>query len=119
MILITDDLYGIASRLREIDDDYRVYRNPDKHRFEVHSKSGLQVVCPWEELDARLIAYVRETRVQRLDELMRAIDEENARLELSEERERRDKLEYTAKDLAVYSGRLVAQGVEIPLAKQE
>ena len=37
LIRITDDVYFIASRLREIDDTYYVVYNATRGRYEVHS----------------------------------------------------------------------------------
>lgn len=63
---ITDDLYFIASRLKEIDPSYFVVYNLLKSRYEVHSKeqrgNTLCFVVPYDRLDARTIEYAKRTR---------------------------------------------------------
>ncbi|MBR6788459.1 MAG: hypothetical protein IKM44_01480 [Clostridia bacterium] len=63
---VTDDLYFIASRLKEIDPTYYVVYNLIKLRYEVHSKeqrgNTLCFVVPYGNLDARTIEYAKRTR---------------------------------------------------------
>ncbi len=63
---VTDDLYFIASRLKEIDPTYYVVYNLDKSRYEVHSDeqrgNSLCFVVPYGELDARTLDYAARTR---------------------------------------------------------
>ena len=64
--VITDDLYFIASRLKEIDPSYYVVYNLRRGRYEVHSdaqKGGtLCFVVPYNKLDARTLEYAKRTR---------------------------------------------------------
>lgn len=63
---VTDDLYFIASRLKEIDPSYFVVYNIKRGRYEVHSdgqKGGtLCFVVPYNVLDARTLKYAERTR---------------------------------------------------------
>ena len=63
---VTDDLYFIASRLKEIDDTYRVVYNVRRGRYEVHSDAQkgntLCFVVPYPVLDARTLNYAARTR---------------------------------------------------------
>ncbi len=63
---ITDDLYFIASRLKEIDPSYFVVYNLLRSRYEVHSKEQrgdtLCFVVPYKALDARTLEYAARTR---------------------------------------------------------
>ena len=66
LIPVTDDLYFIASRLKELDASYYVVYNTARGRYEVHSDaqkgSTLCFVVPYNELDARTLAYAARTR---------------------------------------------------------
>lgn len=79
LILITNDLYDISARLRAINDDYRLYYNGEKRRYEVHSakRCALQFVVPYDELDARTVAYAMYSRVENADTVFRDIERNN------------------------------------------
>ena len=62
-------VYDIEMRIREIDDDYRIFYNKEK------------LVSPYNEVDARLYKLVRRTRVERAGDIFKEIEEENERLE--------------------------------------
>ena len=63
---VTDDVYFVASRLKEIDPTYYVVYNLVRRRYEVHSdeqKGGsMCFVVPYGVLDARTVEYARRTR---------------------------------------------------------
>lgn len=63
---VTDDLYMIASRLKEVDPTYYVVYNLKRKRYEVHSKEQrgdtLCFVVPYDGLDARTVEYAKRTR---------------------------------------------------------
>ena len=77
---ITSDVLDIASRL-EIDPRYEVYRNLNKHRFEIHACGALQIAVPFARLDERTLSLVRETRVENADELLSRLEKQNAQKE--------------------------------------
>ncbi|MCH5151346.1 MAG: hypothetical protein J1F65_01655 [Clostridiales bacterium] len=83
MILITNDLFDIAWRLRQVCDDYRVYYNVEKNRYEVHNskKNTLEFVVPYGELDARTVEYARYSRVENADRIFAEIERHNAKLQ--------------------------------------
>ena len=54
-IRIYNDLYDVCDRVKEIHPDYEIYYDTAGKRYEVFAKGKLQVVCPYEKLDARLI----------------------------------------------------------------
>lgn len=66
LVRITDDVYFIASRLREIDPTYYVVYDRRKRRYEVHSDgqrgSSLCFIVPFAQLDARTVDYAARTR---------------------------------------------------------
>ncbi len=63
---VTDDVFFISSRLKEIDPSYYVVYNLLKSRYEVHSKeqrgNTLCFVVPYDRLDARTLEYAARTR---------------------------------------------------------
>ena len=87
------DVFLVEARLKEIDPGYVIYFNKLLRRFEVHNTFNkgdtLSLVVPFPEIDARLIPLVRKTRVERADEFLKEMEEENARIVAKqEERER-------------------------------
>ena len=81
--VITNDLYDIADRLRAVNDNYVVYYNTDKSRFEVHdgAKGNMEFVVPYDELDARTVEYALHTRVENAKRIIEEVEESNRRLE--------------------------------------
>ena len=80
------NVYLIPERIREIDDKYRVVRNVQTERYELHhlgqyEKTGNSfcLVIPYSELDARAVEYVNRTSVKNRNLLreLRKMDEEN------------------------------------------
>lgn len=81
-MLITHDLFDISSRLKEIDTNYTLHYNVRSGKFELHGKDDVVlIVFPYDRIDARMITHARRTRVERSQELMREIEENNARIE--------------------------------------
>ena len=82
MILITNDLFDIAWRLRAVNDDYRVYYNSEKSRYEVRDcrTKTLQFVVTYDELDARTVEYSLYSRVENAECIFAEIERYNAKL---------------------------------------
>lgn len=76
-IRITDDLYDVAARLREIDDRYEVWYDSIARRYEIHANGALQIAVPFAELDARTVSLVRKTRIERAERIIGQIDAAN------------------------------------------
>lgn len=87
LVKIEKDLFSICDRLKEIDGRYELFRNTVAHRFEVYIEKALQFVVPFQRLDARTLEFARKTRVERREQIVREIDERNARLEKQKEKE--------------------------------
>lgn len=81
LVLVKDDLFHIAKRLRQIDSRYKVYFNRKYKRFEIHAQGAMQIALPFDRLDERSVEYARKTRVENLEKLVREIEEDNARAE--------------------------------------
>ena len=76
-IEIREDVFDIAHRLKEIDGDYFPVYNLTKKRFEIHHRGRrdtLQLVLPYESLDARAIQRVKETRREWVENMLRDIE---------------------------------------------
>ena len=87
LVKIEKDLFSICDRLKEIDGRYEVFRNTIAHRFEVYIERALQFVVPFHRLDARTLDFARRTRIERRRQILKEIDEHNARVEKQKEKE--------------------------------
>ncbi len=80
---VRGDLYDIADRIREIDENYFIFYSYRHKRYEVHNRAQrngtFALALPYRTLDARALTLVRRTRAERADALLREIEEENAR----------------------------------------
>jgi hypothetical protein len=87
---VTGDLYSIADRLKEIDEGYFIYYSYKNRRYEVHNKNQrgqtLSLVLPYKSLDERTVRLVRKTRSERMESLVKQMEEENARIEREQTR---------------------------------
>ena len=84
LIEIKGDVHDISDRIREVDEEYRLYYDPLHHRYEVRRKGELCVT--WTEaLSAALVAKLRETHVRRRYELLKEIEENEERMRREEE----------------------------------
>lgn len=77
---VENDLFGIADRLRAIDEGYFVLRTDDG--FEVHNSlqrgSTFALKVPYPELDERTVRLVRKTRRERFAALLAETERQNA-----------------------------------------
>lgn len=76
-IRITHDLYGVAERIKEIDDRYEVWYDRVVGRYEIRAGGALQIAVPFAQLDARTVRLVRETRVERTEQIVGQIEAAN------------------------------------------
>lgn len=86
--IIENDLFDIASRLKEIDPAYFIAREHKHGRFELHVKGQrggtLALALPFERLDERTLRFARKTRAERAADLIKEAEEHNLRLEREE-----------------------------------
>ena len=87
LVKIEKDLFSICDRLKEIDERYEVFRNKISNRFEVYVGKALQFVVPFQRLDARTLDFARKTRIERREQIVKEIDERNAKIEMQKEKE--------------------------------
>lgn len=105
LVKIENDVFDIASRLKEIDSDYFVIYNRTKKRYEIHNekqKPTLALVVPYNGLDSRTIGYVLKTKISRIDEIVREIDEHNEKVEKQKFDSSIERLSYKTKNLIGY-----------------
>lgn len=84
LVEIRNDVFDIASRLREVDGDYYPVYNVTKKRFEIHHRGrakSLQLVLPYDSLDCRAVQRARKTRREWVENMLRDMDKQNAKLE--------------------------------------
>lgn len=84
-ILVTNDLFDVAWRLKAVKDSYLLYYDTDTNRYEVHDSAQrgntLQFVVPYDDLDARTVDYARYSRVENAQAIFAEVEKHNAHLE--------------------------------------
>ena len=83
---ITNDLFDITKRLKDIDQNYVIIFNDESIRFEVHSSTypsmqTLEFIVPFETLDERTLWYALKTRVENFESLQDEFDLHNKGIE--------------------------------------
>ena len=95
-VIVENDLFGIAARLRSIDDGYFVAYDKRKHAFEVHNSrqrgNTFALSVPYPCLDVRTERLVRRTRVENAKRLLEEMERENRRREQALRREQMQKI---------------------------
>lgn len=84
LILISHNCFDIPERIREIDDDYRLFYNCKKNIIELHNlkcKPTFQLAMPFRQLDSRAIEFVWRTRLDKILSEIENIDSYNKNLE--------------------------------------
>lgn len=107
-IAVTSDALDIVRRIKEIYEGYFVMLNRRTQKFEVHVRGQqctLGCELPYEQLDARAVEYVRRHERDRIDELMREMDEEEARRQRAKDAKLREAAERMADGLAYLENR--------------
>lgn len=84
--VIDDDMFGVARRLKSVDDGYFVFLNYKTGKFEVHNRrqrpNTLCLVLPFDRLDERTVNRVLYTRAENVKRIVEDMERENRRLEL-------------------------------------
>lgn len=108
LIYVQTNAFNIPERIREIDSGYFVMFNPDTGKYEVHHKEQdytLALNLPYDELDARAIRYVHETRVENIRKIQAEIEANNEKIEFEKEMKRSDMMKDIAGDIHSYCTR--------------
>ncbi len=80
-IRINNDLFDIASRVKEIDPRYEIYFETESQKFTLWAEGKRQLTFPFENLDERALVYTRKTRVENMEEVIKEIDSSNEKHE--------------------------------------
>jgi hypothetical protein len=106
-VVIEDTVYDIPRRLREIDPGYFLVLNRQRDKFEVHhieNRGGTYcLTVPYDELDDRLLEYVRKTRSENAKKLFEEMEKNNQRLEERKKKDFKDYVGEVAKDVYQYA----------------
>lgn len=80
---IDSDCLDIIKRLREIDKDYFVVYNIERKVFELHNRAQKYntfcLTLPFDSLDERTLFLTKKTLSAKRDEILKEIEEENAK----------------------------------------
>ena len=105
-IPVMSHVMDIPIRLKELNGAFFVMFNVRTQKYEIHCADQpfetLSCVLPFEQLDARAIQYVREHSAQRLDAIVREIEEHNEKLVKKAEAEMLDKANYKMREAFNY-----------------
>lgn len=81
LLIIENDSYFIAQRLKEIDEDYFIVFNLIRKKYEVHIRgqqgNSYGFTIPYDTLDERTVLFALKTRVQNQDKIIEEIEREN------------------------------------------
>lgn len=100
LIEILNDVFFVGKRLKEIDENYCIFFNDKKNKFEIHNIGQIGgsycLTVPFQYLDERTVEFVRKTRVENRKKLIEEMDKENEMLQEKNEKkilnEAKDKL---------------------------
>ena len=103
-IKINRDVFNIVNRLKQINKNYFVMFNVKTKKFEIHNKAYNNTLCltlPYPRLDARAINYVIKS--EQVEETLKEIEVNNKKLELQNEKNLADKINYQVSEIYKYS----------------
>jgi hypothetical protein len=93
-IKIANDLFDIADRIKELDRRYEIYFDTVKNKYLLTDEKGVvQLVVPYENLDARTLGYAYHTRAENADELEEEAEKHNDEIVKLGIKETQDKVE--------------------------
>ena len=78
---ILNDVFFISDRIKEIDENYKIYFNSEKNKFEIHNIGQIGdsycLTVPFQYLDERTINFVKQTLAINSEKLFDEIDKNN------------------------------------------
>lgn len=80
LIKITDDLYDIAFRIKEIDARYQIFYDTKKCAYKLYLENSYQLTFPYNNLDVRSLDYAYETRMEHIEKILEKIDKHNEKI---------------------------------------
>ncbi len=117
-IIIENDVFNIANRLKNVDENYYILFNQKSKKFQVHnSAQGKNSFClslPYLTLDARAIEYVLKTHVRNFNKIVLEIEKNNSKIECANARNIEDIAAYKFADFYKFAS---ASTLDITSAK--
>ena len=87
-IEISQDMYNISKRIKNIDRNYYIVYNTSSGKFEVHSSNQMGnsycLTVPYDCLDERTLNHVRKTQIANLFDILEQIENDNEQKESTE-----------------------------------
>ena len=81
---ISNDVFFISDRIKEIDENYKIYFNSKKNKFEIHNigqfGGSYCLTVPFQYLDFRTIDLVKKTLSINGEKLLKEIDLNNKKI---------------------------------------
>ena len=82
---ILNDVFFISDRIKEIDENYKIYFNSEKNKFEIHNIGQIGdsycLTVPFQYLDGRTLEFVRKTLSINGEKIIEEIDRNNKKIE--------------------------------------
>ncbi|HKL74390.1 MAG TPA: hypothetical protein VJ903_05840 [Clostridia bacterium] len=93
LIKITNDLYDIATRIKEIDSRYQIFYDTASSLYKLYLGEKSQLNFPYPNLDVRALDYAYETRIENLDKIIEKIDRHNEKVNIDSIKRAQDEFE--------------------------
>ena len=81
---ILNDVFFISDRIKEIDENYKIYFNSEKNKFEIHNIGQIGdsycLTVPFQYLDFRTVDLVKKTLSINGEKLLEEIDLNNKKI---------------------------------------
>lgn len=102
MIKITDDVFDVARRIKDVNEEYELFYDNKQRRFAVYVRNKLEITLPYDSLDKRSVDYVLKTQIKNIERIQYEIDEHNRRLMRARKANLNDKKDYKLRELKRY-----------------
>ena len=106
LIKISNDVFDIVNRVKEINSGYFIVYNTKKHKYEVHNSnqvgSSFCITCE-NGLNSTVISKLRKTRIENIDKILKEIDENNAKNEQITKNAMTDETSFKLKEMFDYA----------------
>lgn len=101
-IKIESDVFDIAKRVKQINENYYILFDTSKQKFELHSKEQQNSYCfsyPFQNLDNRFLDLVYTTNIKYIDNIMEDIDNNNREIEKREKQKTKSQTDYMFREI--------------------
>lgn len=101
-IKIESDVFDIAKRVKQINENYYILFDTSKQKFELHSKEQQNSYCfsyPFQNLDNRFLDLVYTTNIEYIDNIVEDIDNNNREIEQREKQKTKSQTDYMLREI--------------------